>query len=230
MLADSADVRSMDCPESERRAIATRLNGIYVIVGHSQTSGMSALDVAQAAIDGGACAIQLRDKTSPRADIARAAEAMTRLCNDSGVLFIVNDDPRLAAQVGSDGVHVGQGDASISECRSVLEGRQIVGRSNATVAEVRESIQHGVDYVAVGAMFQSSTKRDTRPAGIETLAAAVQLAEVPVVAIGGINAGNVGLIAATGANAACVASAVTEAADPERATSELLRNFMSAKR
>ena len=220
----------MDCPESERPAIAARLNGIYVIVGHSHTSGRTALDVARAAIDGGACAIQLRDKTSPRADVVLAAEAITRLCNDSGVLFIVNDDPRLAAQVGSEGVHVGQSDASISECRSVLEGRQIVGRSNATVAEVRESIQHGADYVAVGAMFQSSTKRDTRPAGIETLAAAVQLAEVPVVAIGGINAGNVGLIAASGAAAACVASAVTEAADPERATRELLRNFMSAKR
>lgn len=220
----------MDCPESERRAIAARLNGIYVIVGHSQTSGRTALDVARAAIDGGACAIQLRDKTSPRADVVRAAEAMTRLCNDSGVLFIVNDDPSLAAQVGSEGVHVGQGDASVSECRSVLDENQIVGRSNATVDEVRESIQQGADYVAVGAMFQSSTKRDTRPAGVETLAVAMQLAEVPVVAIGGINVGNIGLIAATGAAATCVASAVTDAADPERATGDLLRNFMSAKR
>ena len=220
----------MDRPESERHAIAARLNGIYVIVGHSETCDRTALDVARAAIDGGACAIQLRDKTSPRANVVRAAEAMTRLCNDSGVLSIINDDPLLAAQVGSDGVHVGQGDASVSECRSVLDENQIVGRSNATVDEVRESIQQGADYVAVGAMFQSSTKRDTRPAGIETLAAAVQLAEVPVVAIGGINAGNIGLIAATGANAACVASAVTEATDPERATRELLRNFMSAKR
>ena len=220
----------MDRSEFARRDLAARLNGVYVIVGHSQTSDRSALDIARAAIDGGACAIQLRDKTSPRANVVRDAEAMTRLCKDSGVLFIVNDDPRLAAQVGSEGVHVGQGDACISECRSVLDDRQIVGRSNATVDEVRESIQQGADYVAVGAMFQSSTKRDTRPAGIETLAAAVQLAEVPLVAIGGINVSNVALIAATGANAACVASAVTEAADPERATRELLRNFMSAKR
>lgn len=220
----------MDRPEFARRDLAARLNGIYVIVGHSHTSGRTALDVARAAIDSGACAIQLRDKTSPRANVVRAAEAMTRLCNDSGVLFIVNDDPRLAAQVGSEGVHVGQGDASVSECRSVLDENQIVGRSNATVDEVRESIQQGADYVAVGAMFQSSTKRDTRPAGIETLAAAVQLADVPVVAIGGINVSNIGLIAATGAAAACVASAVTDAADPERATSELLRNFKSAKR
>ena len=219
----------MHLAESARHAVASRLAGIYVIVGPTHSSGRTELDIARAAIDGGACAIQLRDKSSSRTDLVALAEKLRRVCEDASALFIVNDDPRLAAMVGADGVHVGQTDSSIDSCRSVLHGHQIVGRSNATIDEARESIQHGADYVAVGAMFRSSTKLDTRPAGVATLAAVAKFADVPVVAIGGIDADNVASIAAAGANAACVASAVTDAADPERATKELLHNFMSAK-
>ena len=219
----------MERSESQRRAIAARLHGIYVIVGPSPNSTKSATDVARAAIDGGACAIQLRDKASPRADIVRTAEELVRVCAQARVLSIVNDDPHLAARVGANGVHVGQSDACVDMCRSALDAHQLVGRSNATVDEVRESIQLGADYVAVGAVFESKTKLDTRPAGIATLDAAVRISDVPVVAIGGINVDNIGHVASTGVEAVCVASAVTDAADPERATRELLRKFISGK-
>ena len=212
-----------------RHAVASRLKGVYVIVGPAHTCGRSVLDITRAAIDGGACAIQLRDKASSAAEVLEAAAVLQRVCNESDVLFVLNDDPHLAAQIGADGVHVGQTDASVDACRAVLNEHQIVGRSNATVEEVRESLQQGADYVAVGAMFQSSTKLDTRPAGVATLASVVQFADVPVVAIGGINADNIGSIAAAGANVACVASAVTAAADPELATKQLLHNFESAR-
>ena len=215
--------------EPDRRAVASRLDGIYVIVGPTHTRGRSVIEVAHAAIDGGACAIQLRDKTSSPTELLNVAERLRLLCTDAEVLLIVNDDPRMASQVGADGVHVGQSDVSVDMCRSVLNEPQIIGRSNATVDEVKESIQQGADYVAVGAMFQTSTKLDTRPAGLEILTAAVQAANVPVVAIGGINADNIGLIATAGADVACVASAVTSATDPKRATEELLHNFESAR-
>lgn len=187
------------------------------------------LDVARAALHGGAGALQLRDKVSSRAELRHRADALRRLCDDAGALLIVNDDPTLARECGADGVHVGQQDADVAECRSVLDADQIVGRSNATLDEALASVEMGADYIAVGAMFPSSTKSDTRPAGISTLRAVTAAVDVPVVAIGGVTLENVHLVAEAGPDAICVASAVTGAADPARATSVLLQRFLAAK-
>ena len=187
------------------------------------------VSLARRVLGGGACAIQLRDKVSPAATIRRAAAGLRRLCSDAGALLIINDDPALARDCDADGVHVGQTDASISHCRSVLGDSQFVGKSNATVPEAMASIREGADYVAVGSIYSTRTKLNTRPAGLETLREVASTASSPVVAVGGINSSNISAVAESGADAACVASAVTEADDPERATRRLLHEFLAAR-
>lgn len=223
--AKQAEVRD----DESRRAIAKSLSGVYVIVGPGLTRGRSIEEVAIAALEGGACAIQLRDKHSPADSIRHAADCLRRLCSDAGSLLIINDDPTLARACAADGVHVGQTDASIPHCRTVLGGRQIVGKSNANETEAQRSVFEGADYIAVGSIFATQTKLDSRPAGLDVLRRVAGDAAAPVVAIGGINADNVGAVAAAGADAVCVASAVGEAYDPEGATRRLIMKFQSAK-
>lgn len=208
-----------------RQNTAADLNGIYVIVGPDRTRDRSVQDVARGALNGGACAIQLRDKHSNENTLRRSADVLRRLCDDAGALLIINDDPSLARSCSADGVHVGQSDVSICECRSVLDPRQITGKSNANEIEAELSLHEGADYIAVGSIFPTRTKLDSRPSGLDTLRRVAGLSTAPVVAIGGINVCNVGAVAEAGADAVCVVSAVSDSDCPERATRELLRNF-----
>ena len=213
-----------------RSNITKSLSGIYVIVGPGHTQGRDVLEVARSALGGGACAIQLRDKHSTPDSVRRLAEGLRRLCSDARALLIINDDPWVARACYADGVHVGQTDASISLCRTVLLNRQITGKSNANEMEARQSLREDADYIAVGSIFPTETKMDTRPAGLDVLRRVAATTTAPVVAIGGINAHNVGAVAEAGADAVCVASAVAEADDPEAATRQLLKVFRDANR
>ena len=215
--------------DERRSAIAKSLRGVYVIVGPGLTRGRSVEEVALAALEGGACAIQLRDKLSPADSIRRAADSLRRLCSDAGALLIINDDPKLARLCAADGVHVGQTDAGIPYCRKVLGFDQIIGKSNANELEAQQSMREGADYIAVGSIFTTKTKLNSRPAGLDILRRVAGDAVAPVVAIGGINADNINAVAAAGADAVCVASAVGEADYPEGATRQLLFQFQSAR-
>ncbi len=215
---------------SIRKSIVQRMvGGIYVIVDPEHTSGRPLIDIALAAVEGGASAIQLRDKRARPDDLLNDAIEIAAICRNSRVVFIVNDHPDIAAASEAHGVHVGQGDASISSCRETLAENQIVGKSNALVEEARASVVEGADYIAVGATFPTSTKHDTRPAGLETLRAVASQTDVPVVAIGGINSSNVASVARAGADAVCVATAVTLANDPASAVLALAEAFKSAQ-
>ena len=127
-----------------------------------------------------------------------------------------------------DGLHVGQNDLRVEDCRLVLDDRQLVGTSNALLSEAEESQRTGADYLAVGAIFTTSTKTDTRPAGLDTLRAVRESCSIHVVAIGGINASNLVSVMEAGANSICIATAITMAADIGAATSELVDLFETA--
>jgi thiamine-phosphate pyrophosphorylase len=140
-------------------------------------------------------------------------------------VFILNDWADIARLAGTDGVHVGQKDIPVREARKLLTDGQLTGTSNALHQEALDSESEGADYIAVGAIFPTSTKQDTRPAGIATLKQVKAAVGVPVVAIGGINESNIKQVADAGADSACVASAVTLAEDPEQATKRLVELF-----
>ncbi len=211
-----------------RQAIAASFDGIYVIVDADHTDSRPVVEVADAALSGGACAIQLRDKAGERRMTLETAGQIQEMCTKAGAVFIVNDWVDIAAINGSDGVHLGQKDIPIDKARELLNAGQIVGTSNALQQEALDSESDGADYIAVGAMFATDTKQDTRPAGVETLRQVKSSVGVPVIAIGGINSDNIGQIADAGADSACVATAVTKSADPEAATRQLDQLFKQA--
>ena len=205
------------------------IGGIYVIVDPEHCGGRDIFTVVEATSGAGAAAIQLRHKQAPKSVITDEAWTVAEICRANNTVFIVNDHPDIAAEVNAEGVHVGQGDLSIAECREILKGHQIVGRSNALVEEAQDSFEEGADYVAVGSIFSTTTKSDTRPAGLSTLRSVAELVTVPIVAIGGINVHNIARVAQSGADCVCVATAVTLASDPGSATRELIDRFTQAR-
>ena len=204
------------------------MNGIYVIVDPEHTNGRDVIDVARETYEAGAAVVQLRDKRSGKRAIRETAEQIQQIAHDNGKLFIVNDHADIARIIGSDGLHVGQKDLSVGNCRIVLHDRQIIGTSNALLSEAEESEHVGADYLAVGAIFPTSTKTDTRPAGLETLRAVSSAISTTIVAIGGINASNLASVVEAGANSVCVASAITKSDDVAIATTRLVELYEQA--
>ena len=211
-----------------RSEIVERMRGIYVIVDPEHTNNRNLIEVAEAAFNGGASTVQLRDKVSSKRTIVERATEIQKLAHNTGSLFIMNDHADIARIVASDGLHLGQKDISVEDSRVVLDDRQIVGTSNALVTEAEESERIGADYLAVGAMFPTATKIDTRPAGLETLTEIRAATSTHIVAIGGINESNLGAVLAAGADSVCIASAITKAEDVEAATRRLVKLFDKA--
>ncbi len=208
-----------------RRDRAAKVRGVYLIVDPTLTGGRPELQVAEAALKGGVTLIQWRDKDREKGLQLPIVRELRSLCERYGALLVQNDHPDLAVAAGAHGVHLGQKDLPLAEVRRLTPIDCIIGTSNATVAEAQASDAGGADYVAVGAIYATSSKDNTRPAGLDTLARVRAATQRPIVAIGGINAGNIGPVLAAGADAVAVISAIGMAADPEAAARELAQKF-----
>ena len=216
---------------SIRQAQAERIHGLYVIIDPEVTGGRDPLDIARAAINGGARMLQLRDKLRDKGEQLPLGIALRDLCAGNNALLIINDHADLAAALGPDhvGLHVGQTDLPVAEARKILAPGQVLGRSNREIDLIVESQQMGADHVAFGAMYTTTTKQVTRaPQGPERLKQARAAAQVPLVAIGGITAENVAPVVEAGADAICVTAAVGSAPDPEAAAAELTEAIRAA--
>lgn len=206
-----------------RTQASARVRGLYVILDPQAAGGRDILDIASAALKGGSRVIQLRDKVREKGDQLPIAQRLLNMCNDADALFIVNDHADLAAACGAHGLHLGQHDLSPANARQLLAPGQLLGRSNSTLEEVMDSQSQGADYIAVGAIFPTTSKEPerTRHAGLETLKQIKDAVATPVVAIGGINEENVDQVIAAGADAVAVISAVVGASNPEEAARRL---------
>jgi thiamine-phosphate pyrophosphorylase len=187
--------------------------------------GRSHLRIAEEAIRGGADVIQLRDKTASGRSLYEIALALRRLTLDRNVPFIVNDRVDVAMAVEADGVHVGQQDLPASVARRILGRDRILGISAETVAEAVQAERDGADYLGVGPVYEArGTKADAgEPVGPELVARIRLLTRLPIVAIGGIHAGNVREVREAGADGVAVISAVVAAEDIARAAMRLKR-------
>ncbi len=212
-----------------RQPLRERLRGLYVIVDPQASKGRPVLQVGEAALRGGARVLQLRDKTLDKGDLLPTALRLRDLCERFNALLIVNDHPDLALACDAHGFHGGQHDLPVAAARAVLRPQQLVGRSNALLEEALQSQAQGVDYVAVGDIFGSTSKENTRPAGLETLRRVRQRVSLPLAAIGGINEGNVRQVVEAGVDMVCVISAVVGADDPEGAARRLVERIEVAR-
>ena len=231
-LARALSAAELAAASGFRRRTAERFRGLYVIVDPDLTNDRDPVWVAQQALEGGATAVQLRVKGRDKGDWAELARQLSEECEAQGAVLVVNDHPDVAVAAGAHGVHLGQHDLPLASARRSLRPWHVAGTSSALVTEAQASVEQGADYIAVGRMFHTGSKADTRPAGPETLREVRGLippAGPPLVAIGGITTENVGEVAAAGADGICVIATVTQADDPREAAELLLSAFRTGR-
>ncbi len=207
--------------EPRRRFRAVRL---YVLITEALCRGHW-LNIAEAALLGGATCLQLREKHLSDSELLRRAQALRALTRAHAALLIINDRADLARLVGADGVHVGQDDLPVAEARRIAGAQLLIGKSTHNAAQFQAAAAEAPDYLALGPMYASSTKPQAELAGPVLLRELCGSAREPVVAIGGIAAANAAEIASCGAACVCVCSAVIAAADPQTAAREILKVF-----
>jgi thiamine-phosphate pyrophosphorylase len=196
----------------------------YLVTQADLSDGRDTERVVEAAIAGGVDAVQLREKHTSardRLDVGRRVRELTR---EAGVDFLVNDRVDLALALEADGVHLGDDDLPVEVARDLLGPEAVVGRSVSTVAGAREAEAAGADYLGVGSVFGTDSKETNEEEsriGLPRLEAVADAVEIPVVAIGGVTAENAPDAVRAGARGVAVITAITAAADPERATRDL---------
>ncbi|MFS0665614.1 thiamine phosphate synthase [Bacillus mojavensis] len=202
------------------REMMKELLSVYFIMGSNNTKA-DPLAVVQNALKGGVTLYQFREKGEgaltgeERIDFAAKVQAA---CREAGVPFIVNDDVELALKLKADGVHIGQEDAKAKEVRDAI-GDMILGVSAHTMSEVKQAEEDGADYVGLGPIYPTETKKDTRAVQGVSLIEAVrrQGISIPIVGIGGITIENAGPVIEAGADGVSMISAISLTEDPEEA-------------
>ncbi|OLC53014.1 MAG: thiamine-phosphate diphosphorylase [Acidobacteria bacterium 13_1_40CM_4_69_4] len=198
---------------------------LYVITDPSLSRGRSHIEVARAALEGGADAIQIRDKSSTAYNLGLVTAEIQPLARKFGAALLVNDRVDVALLAGADGAHLGQDDLPAREARRLLPRPRLIGVSVGTMEEAKRAQRDGADYVGA-----TATKPDAgEPLGLERLAGIVAAVAIPVVAVGGITLDNVAEVFAAGAGGAAAVSAVVSAEDIAGAARALKRRIAEAR-
>ncbi|MGY8622294.1 thiamine phosphate synthase [Bacillus safensis] len=205
---------------------------VYFIMG-TANSTRQPLDVVNEAIQGGITMFQFREKgenalqAEEKKQLARQIQA---LCQEANVLFIVNDDVQLAIDLDADGVHVGQEDANAQDVRQRI-GNKILGVSTHNLEEVKQAMKDGADYVGMGPVYPTETKKDTRSVQGVSLITEVRRhgLQIPIVGIGGITYDNAAPVIQAGADGVSIISAISQSADPKKAA-EKLKSLVEAEK
>ena len=180
-------------------------------------------DVVESVLQNGATFLQIREKDLAQDAFEAEAERLKTLCTQHEVPFVVNDSVEIALQCDADGVHVGQSDIKGRDIRSIIGPDKILGISAGTVEEAIAAEIAGADYIGVGAIFSTSTKKNARSMTMEQLKEIVSSVSIPVVAIGGISTENILQLRGSGVDGVAVVSAIFAAEDPGKATADLLK-------
>lgn len=198
-------------------------NDIYGITDSPHSGGRTTIEVVQAMLDAGIGIIQYREKDKTPGEKYRECKVIRKMTRKVGALFIVNDHPDLAIIVEADGVHIGQNDYPPGEIRKLIGHKMILGLSTHSPSEALRAEQtEVVDYIGVGPLFFTNTKRDVcQPVGLEYLDFVVGNINLPFVAIGGIKANNISQVAAHGAKIIAAVTEITAAPDIKSAVSTL---------
>ena len=166
--------------------------------------------------------LQLREKELDQENFLQEAKRIKVITDQYRVPFVINDNIKVALAANADGIHIGQEDLSIKEVRAKLGADKIIGVSAQTVEQAILAQKQGADYIGVGAVFSTSTKQDARDVSYETLKDICQAVRIPVVAIGGINEGNIMKLKGSKVDGVAVISAIFAKPEVGKATAELL--------
>ena len=194
---------------------------LYAVTDRAWLNGATLESQVEQALKGGATFVQLREKELDEETFLEEAKKIKKLCGKYHVPFVINDNVDIALAVDADGVHVGQSDMEAGKVREKLGPDKIIGVSCKTVEQALLAKKHGADYLGVGAMYPTGTKKDATAVTPEVLSEICQAVDIPVVAIGGINKNRLEPLQGTGVDGVAVVSAIFAAEDIEKATREL---------
>ena len=201
------------------------IEGIYVIIDPEFINNEDPVEMTKKVLAGGAKVIQLRNKIGSTLDTIKGGTEISNLCNEYDAISIINDRVDIACITNSDGVHLGQKDIHPDLVKQITHKNLQIGTSNAIISEVEESEKNSSSYIAIGSIFPTTTKSDTRPASLQMLIDAKKICKKPIVAIGGINQQNIESTIDTGVDSVCIATAITLSKDPEKTTKSLSKYF-----
>lgn len=200
---------------------------LYLVTDEKACKGKDFYESVEASIRGGAKIVQLREKNMDTRDFFKRALKLKEICHKHGVDFVINDRLDIAMAVDADGVHLGQSDMPIEKAKEILGHKKIIGISAKNMEEALEAQKYGADYIGVGAIFATDTKKDSGLIDLETLKDMTNQINIPVLAIGGIGLGKLGYLKDTGIDGICVISDILGSDDPEKRTRELLEEYRS---
>lgn len=188
---------------------------LYAVTDRAWTGEQTLYEQVEAALKGGVTCVQLREKEMDETAFLQEAKDICALCHRYGVPFIVNDNVDVAIACQAAGIHVGQEDMAAGKVRRRVGDAMLLGVSVHTVEEARRAVRDGADYLGLGAVFPTSTKTDVDQMTNETLRSICDAVDVPVVAIGGINRGNLLKLSGSGVDGVALVSAIFSAEDIE---------------
>ncbi len=195
---------------------------LYAVTDQMWTGEQTLYQQVEAALQGGVTCVQLREKEMPDDDFLAEAIEIKELCHRYCVPLIINDNVKVAVRAGADGIHVGQHDMQAAKVREQIGPDMILGVSAQTVEQALLAEKNGADYLGVGAVFDTSTKKDADAVAHETVKAISQSVSIPICAIGGISKDNILELSSTGIDGVALVSAIFASKDI-RKECELLR-------
>lgn len=204
-----------------------RIAGVYLLTPDADDRDFDrVLSVCEAALAAGVSLIQYRNKFADRATRFAQASRLVELTHAAGALAIVNDDVELALEVGADGAHLGRDDGDLSRARARLGARLLGASCYDDLERAARAVAAGADAIAFGSLYASSTKPGAVRAPLSLLGDARRAwPATRIIAIGGIDAGNIAAVATAGAHAAALMAAVFDAANPAAAARSLVQQF-----
>ena len=206
-------------------AVKLRVNAdamtLYAVTDRIWVKDTTLMDQVKEALEGGITFLQLREKHLSKEEFIKEAREMKELSKEYKVPFVINDNIEVALEVDADGVHIGQNDMSVEEARKLLGEDKIIGVSAHNVEEAIKAQKGGADYLGVGAVCATSTKKDANVVSKEEIKKICHTVEIPVVAIGGIKKENIKTLEGTDVDGVAVVSAIFAAKDIKKDTKQL---------
>jgi thiamine-phosphate pyrophosphorylase len=207
---------------------AAAIKGLYCITAEMYSAGHDNISVVREMLSGGGKIVQYREKDMPMLRQYHQCLELRRMTADAGAMLIIDDHIDLALAVGADGVHIGQDDLPIEKAREIAGDELLIGLSTHSPEQALDAVAWGADYIGVGPIFETHTKKDVcSPVGLEYLDYVVKNIKLPFVAIGGIKPSNIGTVLEHGAACVALVTGIVGADNISGTVSEMLRTIES---
>ncbi len=203
--------------------------GLYVIIDPYNIGSNDFNELCKKIIESNIDTIQLRNKIGSKTEYIDQALLIKKMCDYNDKVFIINDRIDEALEIMPNGIHVGRKDASVEKCRDIFPENFIIGNSNATYEEGIKSESLPTNYIAIGSLFETKSKKDTIPSSLNVIERLKKSnVKKQIVAIGGITKSKVKKVMESGADSICISSAITLSENPSneiKEIKEIMQNY-----